>query len=79
LINLKPRAGGTSDFSSLTTKQKPKGRRKKEMEDLLMQVANFGFPMVLAMYLLIRIEGKLEALTTSLTKLTLFLQEHERK
>lgn len=49
------------------------------MEDLLMQVANFGFPMVLAMYLLIRIEGKLEALTTSLTKLTLFLQEHERK
>ena len=49
------------------------------MEDLLMQVANFGFPMVLAMYLLIRIEAKMEALTTSLTKLTLFLESCQKQ
>lgn len=40
------------------------------MEDLLPQIANFGFPIVLSMYLLIRIEGKLEVLSTAISDLT---------
>jgi hypothetical protein len=40
------------------------------METLLPQIANFGFPVVLCMYLLIRIEGKLEVLTGAINELS---------
>lgn len=40
------------------------------MQDLLPQIANVGFPVVLCMYLLVRIEGKLEVLSTAISDLT---------
>lgn len=40
------------------------------MQDLLPQIANFGFPIVLSMYLLIRVEGKLEVLSQAIAELT---------
>lgn len=40
------------------------------MEELLVQISNVGFPIVLSMYLLIRLEGKMEQLTESISKLT---------
>ena len=39
------------------------------MEELWMQVANYGFPMVISIFLLVRIETKLEALTQAINKL----------
>ena len=39
------------------------------MEELINTVANVGFPIVVAAYLLIRIEGKLCQLTTAITEL----------
>lgn len=39
------------------------------MEELLKAVGNFGFPIVLSAYLLIRIENKLEALNSSIISL----------
>lgn len=39
------------------------------MEDFLKLVGNFGFPMVVSAYLLVRIEGKLNALSSSITEL----------
>lgn len=40
------------------------------MDTLLNAVANFGFPMVVAVYLLVRIEGRLDKLTISISKLS---------
>lgn len=40
------------------------------MEVLLTQVGNFGFPIVLSLYLLVRIEGKLDRLTESIYQLS---------
>ncbi|WP_069999253.1 YvrJ family protein [Cellulosilyticum sp. I15G10I2] len=45
------------------------------MEELLVQVGNVGFPIVLSMYLLVRLEGKMEQLATSISKLTAVLEE----
>lgn len=39
------------------------------MDSLLNQVANFGFPMVVAAYLLVRVEKKLDDLTAAITRL----------
>jgi hypothetical protein len=39
------------------------------MEQLLAYTANFGFPIVISMYLLVRIEGKLEQLSGSINDL----------
>lgn len=39
------------------------------MEQMLGYAANYGFPMVVSVYLLVRIEGKLEQLTTSINDL----------
>ncbi|MCC5909572.1 MAG: YvrJ family protein [Clostridiaceae bacterium] len=39
------------------------------MNEVLNQIANLGFPIVLSIYLLIRIEGKLEGLTVSIHQL----------
>jgi len=40
------------------------------MEDMLKLVGNFGFPIVVSAYLLVRIEGKLNQLSASITDLT---------
>ncbi|MDS1029671.1 YvrJ family protein [Bacillota bacterium LX-D] len=39
------------------------------MDTLLAQFANYGFPMVVAAYLLVRVEKKLDDLTTAITEL----------
>ena len=39
------------------------------MESILTMIANFGFPIVVSAYLLVRIEGKLEKLTAAITDL----------
>lgn len=39
------------------------------MEQVLAQAANYGFPMVVAIYLLVRIEGRLEQLTACINDL----------
>lgn len=41
-----------------------------KMETLLNAMANFGFPMVVTVYLLIKIEGRLDQLTASIYKLS---------
>ncbi|MBP2628689.1 MAG: Protein of unknown function YvrJ [Firmicutes bacterium] len=40
------------------------------MEQLLTYTANYGFPMVVCAYLLVRIEGKLDQLSSSINDLT---------
>jgi len=45
------------------------------MEELLVEIGNVGFPIVLSMYLLVRVEGKMEQLTSSILKLTSVLEE----
>lgn len=47
----------------------------KGMDELLMQIGNVGFPIVVSMYLLIRLEGKMEQLSISILKLTAVLEE----
>lgn len=39
------------------------------MEQILTYIANYGFPAVISVYLLVRIEGKLEQLTGSINDL----------
>ncbi|TDT62414.1 YvrJ family protein [Fonticella tunisiensis] len=40
------------------------------MEELLGQVSNIGFPIALSIYLLVRLEGKLERLSESIIELS---------
>lgn len=40
------------------------------MEDVYTQIANLGFPIVISVYLLVRIEGKLNELTKSINELS---------
>lgn len=40
------------------------------MEDWLSAVANVGFPIVMAFYLIVRIEAKLDALTSAINLLS---------
>jgi hypothetical protein len=40
------------------------------MENLYDQIANVGFPIAVATYLLVRVEGKLTLLTESINELT---------
>lgn len=46
------------------------------MENLLEAMANYGFPMVVTAYLLIRLETKMDELTKTIQELIRFL-EHE--
>ncbi|MBM7582617.1 hypothetical protein JOD02_001474 [Caldicoprobacter guelmensis] len=48
------------------------------MEQLLSLVGNVGFPIVLSVYLLVRIEGKLEGLTQSIHELARAITAMER-
>lgn len=43
------------------------------MEDLLKAVANVGFPIAVAAYLLIRIEMKMDSLSSSINQLSTIL------
>ena len=49
------------------------------MEDIISQIANFGFPIVLSVYLLVRVEGKLEKLTESINELSKTIASMDRK
>lgn len=40
------------------------------MEEMFKEIANFGFPIVLSVYLLVRVESKLERLTESINELS---------
>jgi hypothetical protein len=40
------------------------------MDGILNQIANLGFPIVLSIYLLVRVEGKLEKLAESINELS---------
>ena len=40
------------------------------MEELVPLIANVGFPIAVSVYLLVRIEGKLESLTISIRELS---------
>ena len=40
------------------------------VDSLLQQISNFGFPMVVSIYLLVRVEGKLEDLSYSIIELS---------
>lgn len=63
-----------SSTSSVTKTSKKKKSKKKvenqEMEEILKAISNYGFPVVIATYLLIRIEGKIETLTESIRSIT---------
>ncbi len=39
------------------------------MNEIWNQVGNFGFPIVVSLYLLVRVEKKLDDLTTAIVKL----------
>ena len=45
------------------------------MEDMLLQIANYGFPMVVSVYLLIRVENKIESLTQSIQNLSISIEK----
>lgn len=49
------------------------------MEDIISQIANFGFPIVLSVYLLVRVEGKLEKLTESINELSKTIASMDRR
>ncbi|RJX24925.1 MAG: YvrJ family protein [Dethiobacter sp.] len=40
------------------------------MEEIVPLIANLGFPIAISLYLLVRIEGKLESLTMSIRELS---------
>ncbi|NLC12244.1 MAG: YvrJ family protein [Firmicutes bacterium] len=40
------------------------------MEEIYGMIANVGFPIAISVYLLVRIEGKLESLTVSIRELS---------
>lgn len=46
--------------------------------DFINLIANVGFPVFIAMYLLIRIEGKLDILTTSINDLSKTISKLEK-
>lgn len=39
------------------------------MEEVLTQIGNYGFPMIVAVFLLVRIEKKLDELTLAIARL----------
>lgn len=47
------------------------------MEELISEIGNVGFPIVVAMYLLTRLEGKMSDLTLSINHLTDVLERNK--
>jgi len=58
-----------SELGVMVTNRNVAEGRKNRMDEMLKLVANFGFPIVVSAYLLVRIEGKLGELTQSITEL----------
>lgn len=52
-------------------------RKEGVMEDMLLTVSNYGFPIVVSIYLLIRLENKLDKLTESILSLSSKLDRKE--
>lgn len=48
------------------------------MEDILTAIGNVGFPITVSVYLLVRIEGKLESLASSINQLARVIEELDR-
>lgn len=46
--------------------------------ELIQQISNLGFPIIVSMYLLVRIEGKMESLTESIRKLNQTLESDKK-
>jgi hypothetical protein len=46
------------------------------MEEVFAQVANVGFPIAVSIYLLVRLETKMEELTYSIHELTRAIESH---
>ena len=46
------------------------------MQELFTPIANLGFPIVLSIYLLVRLEGKMETLSESLQELARSIENH---
>jgi len=49
------------------------------MEEFLVQISNFGFPIVVSAYLLIRIEKKLDDLSSNINNLTRAIDVLDRR
>lgn len=47
--------------------------------EMLNQIAQFGFPIVISLYLLIRMEGKIESLSKSITELSYTISSFNSK
>ncbi|WP_408645559.1 YvrJ family protein [Tindallia californiensis] len=50
-----------------------------KIEDLFTAAANVGFPMVLSIYLLVRLEGKIENLSDSVHELATTIAQFGRR
>ncbi len=48
------------------------------MEELMAQVANVGFPIAVSIYLLVRVEAKIESLTSSINELSRVIEALKR-
>jgi len=46
------------------------------MDQILLNAANYGFPMVVTAFLLVRIEGKITTLDMSIQALTRAIEKH---
>ena len=46
------------------------------MEDFIFQMSNFGFPIGVSMYVLLRLESKMDCLTESINELTLTIEKN---
>lgn len=49
------------------------------MDELLQSIGNFGFPMVISAYLLIRVEGKLEQVARRLSEISAIMRAARRE
>ncbi|MDI3480940.1 MAG: hypothetical protein PWQ97_595 [Tepidanaerobacteraceae bacterium] len=47
------------------------------MQEIMAQVANVGFPIVVSIYLLVRVEAKMESLTASINELAKVISKLE--
>lgn len=47
------------------------------MEEILQYVSNLGFPIALSVYLLVRLESKMQALTQSIENLSVAIRSKE--
>jgi hypothetical protein len=64
-----PENNTTVGSTILSTRILIKLKGVKLMEEVFSSVANFGFPIVISVYLLVRIESKLEGLSASIQEL----------